>query len=438
MFMEREEFRYGIALGKLQLRYCSAGYIVGMIVYIVNMIFDNFVGIAVINSMNEAHFRIEQVTTGIGFILAIYALVFLIVGSTYRQFRVSQEIYPQNNKSRFVANAMGDYACILAMTLSSMVISTGLMIFLSVLEKNNSNIALTGSLMTQDIFIIAAVVFGYGILIQSILLLIFSCIRRFKIWMFAFVLVLVMWMSYDYNSLFAVVWKMVEFYTSESVLLWFLIKAVLTFLILTWCSYMLAICTEFHRGEMRRKQIFSFVGVVAVLLVSIVIGVGSLSFTVYTETEVLVSEEEIADSNRDRMEIDVSHLEPGTEIQVEAMGNIEMPLENISEESYDNDDYLHVVCEDVLIVEGDTMYLEYQTGSSVENGVDVYDYLKPEFTYELEGDVLKLGYEMKNPDVFIINVKNQFAEKFNVESEIDSQLFGVYGYATARLYIEMS
>ncbi len=438
MFMEREEFRYGIALGKLQLRYCSIGYIVGMIVYIVDMIFDNFVGIAVINSMNEAHFRIEHVTTGIGFILAIYTLVFLIMGSAYRQFRTSQEIYPQNNKSRFVANAMADYAYILGMTLSSMLIGIGLLIFLPILEKNNSNIALTGSFMIQDIFIIAAVVFGYGILIQSIVLLIFSCIRRFKIWMCAFVLVLVMWMSYDYSSLFAIVWKMVQFYTKESVLLWFLIKVILTFLILTCCSYMLAVYTEFHGGEMKRKQKLSFVGVVGILFVSILIGVGSLSFTVYTETEVLISDEEVVDSNREGIEIDVSHLEPGTEIQVEAIGNIEMPTGNISGESYDNDDYLHVVCEDVLIVEGDTMYLDYLKGSSVENGVDVYDYLQPEFTYELEGNILKLEYEIKNPNVFIINVKNQFAEKFNAESKIDSQLFGVYGYATSMLYIEMS
>ncbi len=440
--MGRTEFRYGIKLAKLQMRYCNAVYIFVIVLYLVNMIFDNYVGIVVANFIGGEHFYIDRVSTGIGLVLAIYAFVFCWMEIMYGKLRTSQEIYPQNNKSRFVANAIGKYAFILFMTLLSMIRSIALMVLLPALEKSNHDLALTSNLMIRDVFIIGAVVFGYGILIQSMLLFLFSCIRKFKLWMYVFLLMIIMWLTNDYNSLFTVIYKMIQFYSNEEVLMLFLCKTIATFLVLTFLSYVLGIYTEFHSEQMGKKQVLSFVGLVVGTFVIIIIGVGNLSFTVYTddvETETFVIENgfyETSDCNVS--EIDVSHLEQGSEIEIETVGKIEVQEEDNWSVTDWSDDQLRVVCKESLIVEGDTIYLEYYEGSARENGVDLFTYLEPQFTYELDGNTLRLCYEMKNPNVYVIDVSNRFAEQFNPESEMHNRPYWLSGGTLSRLYIEMS
>ncbi len=432
MFMERKELKYGIKLGKMQLRLVSGSFIVLALVFFINEFFNGTMGALLSMLFLEAEYGYSLTTISTPLIsFVVYLVIGLIVwNGSYRKRRISQEIYPQTNKSRFVANVLGEYVFVVGMTLCVLVLTTLLAYVLPVIIAHTENSVLVGRLTGMDILITGIVTLGFGLLIQSVVLFIASAIRKFKSWCFIVLAICAVWVRIDLMSLWILVQMIWNFYFDESSLLMFLCKVVITHLILNVASYILEIYTEFYAQGMSKKKKILLVVTFIMIPIICLIGVGEVAFSIggaTYEEGVEVNLEEVTGETDNQIVIDVSHLEPGTVIQVEGSGTVCLPDESGNME-YDYDDGLYVRYMDDLVVDGDTLILEYVPGVSIEQGLDIYPYLEPEFQYELEGNVLKLSYELMNKNIQIIQITNPLAGKYNPDSKASSGGWGIYSY----------
>ncbi len=442
MFMERKELKYGVKLGKMQLRLVSASFITMTMIFFINEFFNGAMGALLSMLFLEAEYgySLTIISTPLISFVVYLAIGLIVWNSSYRKRRISQEIYPQTNKSRFVANVLGEYVFVVVMTLCVLVLTTLLAYVLPVIVAHTENSVLVGRLTGTDILITGIVTLVLGLLIQSVVLFIASAIRKFKIWCFIVPAICVVWVRMDLTSFWNFVEMIWSFYFDESSLFMFICKVLITHLILNVASYILEIYTEFYvQGMSKKKKILLVVTFIMIPIICM-IGVGEMSISIGEATyeeSVEVNLEEVTGEEENQIVIDVSHLEPGTVIQVEASGNVTLPDESGNKE-YDYDDGLYVSYMDDLVVDGDTLILEYVPGVSVEQGLDIYPYLEPEFQYELEGNVLKLSYELMNKNIQIVQITNPLAYKYNANSEVSSGGWGVYSYysySPAMLYI---
>ncbi len=447
MFMEREEFRYGIKLGKIQFKYGAFCYALA-ICFLVQIMFGDYMDIIVNHYMGIEPDQLIEFSTGMLYCMVLYLVGFIIWGCIYKTNRTAQEIYPQTNKSRFVANILSDYIMVITMTASSFIINLSLYILLPLIVSKWGNAVLVDGMTMRDVLITTAVVCGYGLLIQSVVLFIFSCIRKFKLWTISVPCICLAWIAYDNNQFFTITMAIGGFYFQEMSFPLLIMKLVLTHLILNAISYLLEVYTEFRGSGMSRKQGIAFAIAIGMITICNIVVVGNLMFSVSDDTYNVTVEEmdEVEMGSADgtmgteveRIIIDVSHLEEGTNIELETSGYVFIPNTERETVYYDseNEHYLYLYWDD-LVVDGDDLVLKYFIGKEVYDGVDIYSYIQPELTYELVGNTLKIGYECMNPDVKILYINNGIAGRFKLDREVETNLLYGYGYIAATLYIQV-
>lgn len=427
MFMERDELIYGVKLGRRQINsflFIIIGIVLG------NTLFNNFIPLISHYIFPMSYMQVLTFDTSIFNLVFVLILGVIMWAGTYRKRSIAQEIYPHTNRSRFVSNVFMDYVIIAGIVLSSVINNILMITILPFLAGRNENTVLVGGIMIQDIFIVAIIVMAYGLLLQSLILLIVSCVRKFRLWCFTVVFVMGLWIKQDLNGFVSVALKIWRFFIEEPSLIMLVCKAVVIHVIFLVLSYILDTNTEFYPDIVKKKKL-RVVGAVAVVAI-LIYGVSGTSVSVgdYSEPDIYTEQVE----EQEEILIDVSHLEKGSEIQIEMEGSIVLVDEG-SQVYYT--DKLYVEYVDDLIVDGDTMTLYYYEGCNVENGLDLYEYMEPEFTYELEGNVLKLSYQFNREDVQIFYVRNSIAGKYNPDRLIEDNIFNESGYSPTTLWIDL-
>lgn len=448
MFMEREEIRYGIKLGKIQFKYVGSYSCAFGLALLLQIFFGNYISIIVHNFLEVELDQIIEFSTGMGNCVMFYVIGFIIWGCMYKTNRTSQEIYPQTNKSRFVANILSDYIMIVIMTISSFLLNLSLFVMLPMIASQWGNAVVVDGLTMRDVLIITVVACGYGLLIQSMLLFIFSCIRKFKLWTISVPAICVAWFTYNYEQFFSFIIGVWGFYFQEPSFVLLVAKLILTHMMLVAISYLLEVHTKFHGDTMNRKQGIAFAIVVGIITIFNVVVLGNFVLSADHDTSNLTVQEggvyESTSREAEHIVIDVSHLEEGTTIEIETSGDIELPTYEgevtYYDSAFEHSLYLYYendFIEDDLVVDGDELVLKYFMGIDLYNGVNVYSYIEPEITYELEENTLKIGYECTNPDVKILYVDNWIAGRYMLDKEVESGSRYEYYCSPASLYIQV-
>ncbi|MFI3209055.1 MAG: hypothetical protein R3Y40_07955 [Eubacteriales bacterium] len=448
MLMEREELKYGIKLGKTQLRFNGKLLFAGPLFWMLYQFVIGFADIILDTWIlkviaDEVHFQVMDFSTGVGYNIMFFAIMFVIWNALYVVGRTQQGIYPQTNKSRFVANIIPEYVFIAGMSVCSLIFNGILFFALSLIERYSENTVLVGRLLPVEIGIVGLTVCAYGLLIQSVFLFIASLIRKYKIWCIMVPLVMVAYLVNDVDAFWRMIFGVGGFYFDEASLGVLLLKVVVTHLVLNILSYVLEVSTEFLAvNAFDKKKAIPLAVFAGIVLVAIIIGIGNLTFSVSEpEADVQWLEDGVENTKEESVEVDISHLEEGSVIEVETIGNIELPyIDSASSYEYEITDTLYVTYmgagEEVVVI-GDTLVLTYGEGACIEDGLDIYPYLEPEFTYELEGNTLTISYELNNPNVHILYVQNGMASKFSSRTMENVTETGSWGYEPATLMIGM-
>lgn len=436
MFMEREELIYGVKLGKEQFNGWGKSLCVLAIGPLFFISMCNFMPLILEHYLGGEWILPQMVefSMGTASIIMIMLLQFYIWETMYKIKSEAMKIYPQTNKSSFIATIIPEYGMIICGIIVSILINLSLFVVLPLLAAYQDNTILVESLKVKDIFVNAIVVFGYGLLFQSIIGLIHSLARKFKMWCLCIYMLPMIWLVYDFNTFFPFVFQVIGFYGDETSLVLFIIKVVITHIVFNILSYFLGVHTENNNGKMRGKELKGFIVVMLVMILTLT-GVIMFSLSELTDetadTDLGMEEESYEVS--EQISLDVSYLEKGSVIKIETAGNIEL-CDEIEEVYTTEEEYcLYLESMDELVVDGDTLVLNYNVGVDTVEENDEYSYIQPELTYELQGNVLKLEYECENPDVTILYVESKM---FDVYIEDDGvYISSGYYYSPATLSI---
>lgn len=435
MFMEREELIYGVKLGKEQFNGWGRPVSVFAIVPLFFISMCNFMPLILDHFLGGEWILPQTVgfSMGTASILAIMLLQFYIWENMYKIKSEAVKIYPQTNKSSFIATIIPEYGIIICGIIVSILINLSLFVVLPLLATYQDNTILVESLKAKDILVNAIVAFGYGLLFQSIIGLIYSLVRKFKIWCICIYMLPMIWLVYDLNTFFTFVFQVIGFYGDETSLVLFIIKVVVTHIILNTLSYFLGVHTENNNRKMRGKELKGFIVVMLVMILTLT-GVIMFSLSELTdETAGVDLSTEEAYEVSEQISLDVSYLEKGSVIKIETAGNIEL-CDEIEEIYSTEEEYcLYLESMDELVVDGDTLVLNYNVVVDTVEENDEYSYLQPELTYELQGDVLKLEYECENPDVTILYVKSEMLDVYIEDDGV--YISSGYYYSPATLSI---
>jgi hypothetical protein len=333
------------------------------------------------------------------FVLIIFACLYYTV--TYNDYNYRHQIYPQNNKSRFLSYMLFCYLSFLktqAAALGLYFLQLGICGLLDSL-KGNIDYAYPVSLF----FLISGicVTLLYGFVIISLMVLLGALDRKFNWWFrLSFVGIMVILATTQGGSLLI---RGIHFLTKEYSLPVFIMKALIIWLGFLLLGYIVNAITRYYRLQKNFKYYYAIV--IGILLLFIIIK-GGLSIspyqTSYGSSKVVPDFVESLLKNA-QYQVDVSNLPDGTQL------NVQMSKEDRVKNN--------PVSIDTQTKYPDKLLINYTPPANAVNDIDFNKFTKPILILSLDNNILSIRIESMDNRKIIMLYPFSFLQNFDCFKE---------------------
>jgi hypothetical protein len=365
----------------------------------IKSVFDSFAG--------ELHAWEYQMVDISAFPVVFIAAAFGAIAFMYRYNYQSYAMYPLTTNSRFLAAQAVYHIWLLffaVVTLVCYLVQYGVFSFLS---------ARYDSVFLAYQFSWSYVVAGFFVsvlyvaIVMAAVSLIAALLRKIGIYGAVGLIVVVI---IGLTNLPTVSWifsNMAGFLIHEQSVGWFLVKGFATWLILFGSAFLINKFTVFYRNEWNVSSTKAVIAAAVVVFLA-VLGAGAMYFMVMLvqegddgvfreETDIVsIDGGYLREGQPQEIIIDGSHIPEGSSIRLKAYDSNRriMTLENQTV-YFTNYDFIDLSgdLESLSVFTGQRIIVTYALPFYEINGVDLYQFVKPEFSARLEGNTLYLDYQ---------------------------------------------
>jgi hypothetical protein len=360
----------------------------------------------------------------------------LVMNCSYRQVNENFKVFPQTNTSRFLSHQALIHIGIIFIALFCMtlyMIQYGMVAAMALVNKN-INIVFTfdiGFVLTGFVVMII-----YTSIINGIISVIFTLIRRFRFYAIVFFTGIVVWMLTNIRETLELLKILFGFLIFEHGVTMFIIKGVIMWAVLLLLSIFINKYTAYYRHP--SKDTNSRAAIAVVVLSSLALLSMTTLFIAVPESGVGIDNEQEMKQNvpgyfdiEPQTEVvDVSHLPPGSKINIVTSNVIDSfdysygtgynqgIFKNYSDDPRykDKDGLLMYVGyneRELSNLNGETLVISYLYKMETIDNLDIVSLANPHLSVRLEGDTLYLDFTYEE------NVKVVFMESWSFMRQFD-------------------
>lgn len=386
MFMVKEEYLYIKKLTLTKIRSGKRGYFIYLAIMAFLMLSNLIPSIFLLYKDNNTTFfiKIQEFSLFLFFGLIIG---YITINLLYRIQNDYYSIYPQTNSVRFLSSILVSFLTTVVVALTSLGIYIIDSIILRIISLFNKNIAFA---LNFDIGFVIVGFFTftiYSLLLLSFFTLLGAIIRKFGIYAIIVLITLVATLIINIVWSLHIIQRLLGFIVYEQNIVLFFIKGIITIMLLLLLSFLFNHFTVYYKSTKITKNIVYIIILICLVFTvgfSILIGARSMVTTSYGH----VTNNALIDSPFKTIEIDISHLEKNSTINVITNKNIRIP----GEISYNQND-LYLDTPEPIKVTGNTLIVTYSFPKNIENNIDISKFTKPHISASMKGNTLYLDYE---------------------------------------------
>ena len=317
-------------------------------------------------------------------------LVSLFITASYRSNNNLYSVFPQNNVSRFLSSQIINYSFIIFLAVASIVAYLIQYSIFSFFASTYDNVHLAYRFDLGYVLNGFIVFILYLSLAFSIISLGGVIFRKYRLYSFVAFMIMLFGVAYN-DTLKAFMGQIISIIVKENSLILFYLKGTLAWLIIMVVSFAINKNTDYNRSE---KQFSKYV--IALILITGLVSLGvisQVSTTEYSSDTRVTREEFVRPDGQSDVEVDVSHLPPGSTINVK----------NINGENERYGD-VHIVYDEISKAPDGKLIVTTSLPMHGINGINLIDYTNPHTSVALEDENLNIEYIYdKNVKVVIIS-----------------------------------
>ncbi|MEG0133304.1 MAG: hypothetical protein RR891_10235 [Clostridium sp.] len=349
--------------------------------------------------------------------LSWIVLISITLGSLfwYKTFNSQHEMFPQDNKTRFLSYVMFNYSYLLKLLVLSLCLYLFQYGLFSIIGTFNPNVHFAYPI--NLVFLISGFIVNllYGSLFIAIIILLGALDRKLNLY-FKITAIGIFLLGFIKNGLiFMYVVELSKFLTAESSLLLFILKSIVLLVFTLGLSWIVNNNTVYYRTKTKSSTTLTVI--TASLLFIVFISFSVLTPAYKYDSRVTITEEsenKVSDESNffhdfagvedfGAIKVDLSTLKPGDTIEVintHKSNNDSLPIEDMRFASNE--------------VVNNHLYINYSIPSNKKNWVNLNDYKNPVVTASLEGNKLYINYSYnENQKVLFLNAYG-FMSQFHI------------------------
>jgi hypothetical protein len=316
--------------------------------------------------------------------------------SLYREFNVRHQVFPQTDKSRYIAYILFCYLSYIKILLFSIALyllqcGSGLL-----LDFIKGNVEFAYEFSIFFLFTGFIVQLLYGFILISIILLIGVFDRKFK-WWFRILftgLILIIWLTRDSGWFM----KGIGFLTKETSLLLFILKAFILLLLMIGSSYMLNSITKFYKPEKNFSQVHVVFAVFLVVICFLFLNIGNTALEQSAHNSIT---NDIDDAKEEELlRIDVSNVAKGSTLQLNFINTNKVNYGLNYHESFTN-------------FTEDQLQIEFIPVRNIINQIDMTSFTQPKIEAELVNNTLTIRVSSKENIKVYVNYPYSLMQNFD-------------------------
>ena len=389
-----------------------------------------------------------QVVDNSGMIFLGWVGALIVFNGKYRSMNQNLAVYPQTNTSRFLAYQVLLHLWIVAIPLFLMMLYLILYGITAAVAAAHDNVHLVYSFDAGFLLSGFAVLMTYLAVLSGIITLISVLLRKFRVYAIVFFSALLILAISNFAQAFNILRIAFGFLLFENSMILFFIKGMGAWAILFVTAVIINKYTDYYKVSSTKQKEEIITGVVVALFLVIVVVISSIFLLTYDtdpgnpnmyeqdsysiELEFpITSEGGIIEPEHGRIEIDISDLPGGSDIDLIVSGDITL-IETyetvISSYHFDDKEILtfddgselevplgHIVVfrDSLKNIDGNTLIISYSYPHRVVDDMDIGRLLKPELDVRLDGNTLYLSYSFEK------NIKAIFLPIWSFMSQFD-------------------
>jgi len=337
---------------------------------------------------------------------AFYISIILCVGILfwYKTYNHQHEVFPQNNKTRFLSYVMFNYTSLLKLSLFSIFLYLAQYGLFSIIRTFNPNIHFVYPINFSFLISGFVVNFLYGSIIIALTILFGTLDRKFNLYFRISAIGLIIVGFLNDRAGFKYIIDLSKFWTKEPSFFLFMIKALGILIVILVLSWVINSHTVYYKSSAKVSSKFNVIAISIIVLNCFTLLFTTNSNVTEEGTTVSPYYKEANDfETSHEIEIDLSTIQPDVPLVV--IKNFDSDEENFSL-SHNSDEAIGKVYENLII--------EYKLPANEKDFVNLNNYKNPVLTTRLDGNKLYINYSYDE------NQKVLFLSSYGFMSQFDS------------------
>ncbi|MCL2250245.1 MAG: hypothetical protein FWC13_13390 [Oscillospiraceae bacterium] len=437
MFMAKNELSNAVTLARVQIKNNKLSLIGLGIVLLIILLAGLIPAIVVALSSYEEH--IAHSTIFDNFFIPVLGISFgvTVLNFIYRSYNKDYAVYPQTNNSRFLANQIYIYSMAILIPLAVMFIYLIQYGVMAVIAHGRDNVHLVFDFSIAFVLSGLVVAIIYVALIAGTITLISALIRKFRLYAIVFFTVLTIVLLVSITEPSHLLLRLLGFLLDEPNIWLFILKGIGTWAVLFITAFLVNRYTVYYKSHSFKLNSKVVGGLCATMIFATYIIISLVGMNVQPVAHsVEISEEPSAwdvlwDEHTNVLEIDLSDVPPGSDINVVASGSatfidgLNPEIEFISTFSHHQGHgqttfhfadgteqtfpFGHLVVlggDELRDIDGNTLFAQYHYPIQViQSGGLISHLMNPQFDIRFEGNTLYVNYTYdRNQKAIVIPV----------------------------------
>ena len=418
MFMAKNELSNAVILAKVQIKNDKLSTVVFGIALLITLLAGLIPAIVTALSPYEDHITYSAISDNFFIPVLVIGFGVTVINFMYRSYNSNYAVYPQTNNSRFLANQIVIYTFIILIALAIMLIYLIQYGVISLIAHGRDNVRLVLDFNIAFVLRGLVVAIIYLALIAGTITLIFTLLRKFRLYAVVFFTVLATVLLGSLADPLHLLHRLLSFLLEEPNIWLFILKGVGIWAVLFIAAFLVNKYTVYYKAHSLKfnKKVMGGICAITIFAAFIVISLLTGMMTFAEPIDIPTPWDVLWDERSNILEFDLSDVPAGSDINVVTSGDVtfiddmdsvligwshSLPPDGQTVLHFHDGSYLTfpfghltiVAGEQLLDVDGGTLFVNYYYPiQMIESGGSINHLMNPEFDIRFEGDTLYINY----------------------------------------------